>query len=157
MPEYLAPGVYIVEVPTDVKPIPGVSTLSDAVLRKIIEDVRLHLGTKAPGWSDRSESDPGITLIELFAFLTEALLYRANLIPKRSSKYALRLALAALSVIPKNQLCCECHSKRVRFFDGRLLRASDFTDEQQYQRGSGKKGKRWSGRKIRRREARRRD
>jgi hypothetical protein len=37
----------------------------------------------APGWTDHNVHDPGVTLIELFAFLTESLLYRANRIPER--------------------------------------------------------------------------
>ena len=32
----------------------------------------------APGWTDHNVSDPGITVLELFAWLTEAMLYRIN-------------------------------------------------------------------------------
>lgn len=32
----------------------------------------------APKWTNHNESDPGITLIELFAYITEMLLYRTN-------------------------------------------------------------------------------
>ena len=37
-----------------------------------------------PEWTNFNKSDPGVTLIELFAFLTESLLYRANQIPERN-------------------------------------------------------------------------
>jgi hypothetical protein len=37
-----------------------------------------------PEWTNLNESDPGVTLIEAFAFLTENLLYRRNQIPERN-------------------------------------------------------------------------
>jgi len=33
----------------------------------------------APGWTDHSESDPGVTLLDLFAFTAEDLAYRVSL------------------------------------------------------------------------------
>jgi hypothetical protein len=42
-------------------------------------------------WTNFNASDPGITLIELFAFLTEGLLYRANQIPDRNRRHFLSL------------------------------------------------------------------
>ena len=33
----------------------------------------------APGWTDYSDSDPGVTLLELFAFTAENLMYRVEL------------------------------------------------------------------------------
>lgn len=48
--------------------------LRDALIRRI--------PAYAPEWTDHNESDPGVTLIELFAFLGEALLYRFNQIPE---------------------------------------------------------------------------
>jgi hypothetical protein len=33
----------------------------------------------APGWTDHSDSDPGVTLLELFAFTVEDLAYRVAL------------------------------------------------------------------------------
>ncbi|HSK74531.1 MAG TPA: baseplate J/gp47 family protein [Pyrinomonadaceae bacterium] len=50
-----------------------------------------------PEWTNLSRSDPGITLIEIFAFMTESLLYRANLIPERN-----RLKFLQLLGIPLN-------------------------------------------------------
>jgi hypothetical protein len=35
----------------------------------------------APQWTDHNPADPGITLVELFAWLTEALVYRVDRIP----------------------------------------------------------------------------
>jgi hypothetical protein len=44
-----------------------------------------------PEWTNFNESDPGVTLVELFAFLTESLLYRAALIPERNRAKFLQL------------------------------------------------------------------
>ena len=42
-------------------------------------------------WTDHNESDPGITLLELFAHLGESLLYRFNQIPETTKIEVLRL------------------------------------------------------------------
>jgi hypothetical protein len=49
----------------------------------------------SPGqdWTSFNESDPGLTIVELFAFLGENLLYRANQIPERNRPSSLRLVL----------------------------------------------------------------
>ncbi len=45
----------------------------------------------APTWTDHNESDPGIALLELFAYLGESLLYRFNQIPQTTKIEFLRL------------------------------------------------------------------
>ena len=44
-----------------------------------------------PEWTNFNASDPGVTLVEVFAFLTESLLYRANQIPERNRLKFLQL------------------------------------------------------------------
>ena len=44
----------------------------------------LRIPRYAPEWTDFNESDPGVTLVELFAWLTEMLLYEMNRIPDRN-------------------------------------------------------------------------
>lgn len=46
------------------------STLSKALNRT--------MAVHAPGWTDRNDSDPGITILEVMAFLAENVLYRAG-------------------------------------------------------------------------------
>lgn len=46
-----------------------------------------------PDWTTFNQSDPGLTLVELFAFLGENLLYRANQIPERNRPASLTLVL----------------------------------------------------------------
>ena len=57
--------------------------LRDEGLRRI----RVH----NPEWTNFNRSDPGVTLVEVFAFLTESLLYRANQIPERNRRKFLKL------------------------------------------------------------------
>ena len=131
MPEYLAPGVYIEEVATGVKPISGVST-STAALESIAADFRRTMATHAPEWTNYNESDPGVTLIEIFAFLSENLLYRASEIPERGS-VAARRAAAALAALGHAER--ECGGlRRPTYFSGQLLDAETFTAEQDYHR-----------------------
>ena len=38
----------------------------------------------SPGWTDLNPSDPGVTLLELFAWLTESMLWQMNNVPERN-------------------------------------------------------------------------
>lgn len=62
---------------------PSYQQLRDAALAR----VPVH----NPQWTNFTPSDPGVTLVELFAFMTENLLYRANLIPERNQRKFLSL------------------------------------------------------------------
>jgi hypothetical protein len=55
--------------------------------REGLDRIRVH----NPEWTNFNESDPGVTLVEVFAFLTESLLYRANQIPERNRRKFLKL------------------------------------------------------------------
>jgi predicted phage baseplate assembly protein len=44
----------------------------------------LRIPGYTPEWTDFNESDPGITLVELFAWLSESLLYSMNQVPERN-------------------------------------------------------------------------
>jgi hypothetical protein len=52
--------------------------LDDRRYADLVEEARSLIPTYAPEWTNHNPSDPGITLIELFAFLSEMLLYRLN-------------------------------------------------------------------------------
>ena len=100
MPEYLAPGVYVEEVAFNAKPIPGVPTaVGDDELRAIALMLRERLAWFSPQWTDANHHDPGVTLLELFAFLGESLTYRTGELPERGKLHAARLAAATLALI----------------------------------------------------------
>jgi len=87
-----------------------------------------------PEWTQFNDSDPGITLLELFAFLTENLLYRQNQIPPRGVALAQRLADAALALAGAGAPQGACLPQRVNYSAGQLLTAEDFLQEQTYLR-----------------------
>ena len=72
--------------------------LDDRSFEQIKELVRSRIPRYAPEWTDFNESDPGITLIELFAWLTEMMLYRMNQVPERN--YIKFLQLLNLELAP---------------------------------------------------------
>ena len=47
---------------------------------ELLARARVH----TPEWTNFGQGDPGVTLVQLFAFLAENLLYRANLTPERN-------------------------------------------------------------------------
>ncbi|HUH12534.1 MAG TPA: hypothetical protein VMK65_05470, partial [Longimicrobiales bacterium] len=59
----------------------------DAILAETLARIPVH----NPEWTNFNDSDPGVTLLQLFAFMTDSLLYRANLIPERSRLKFLQL------------------------------------------------------------------
>lgn len=61
------------------------------------DEVLARIPVHTPEWTNFNASDPGVTLLELFAFLTESLLYRANQIPERNRLKFLQLLGVPLS------------------------------------------------------------
>ena len=50
----------------------------------IVDQARQSIQLYCPEWTDYNLSDPGVTLIELFAFMTTQLNYRLNRVPERN-------------------------------------------------------------------------
>lgn len=65
--------------------------LDDRRFDDLVAELVARIPAHTPEWKDPREGDPGRTLIELFAWLGDALLYRANLIPERQRLAFLRL------------------------------------------------------------------
>jgi hypothetical protein len=126
MPEYLAPGVCVVEVEWRAKPIPGVPTrIDDEELRAIALIVRERLARFSPQWTDFNDDDPGVTLLELFAWVGEVLMYRSETLPERGKVHADRLAALALTLVADREHAPGGVLRYVRFFCGwraRLIR-----------------------------------
>jgi len=62
-------------------PIPN---LDDRDFDQLAGEARALIPRNLPVWTDHNPSDPGITLQELFAFLTEIAIYQLNRVPERS-------------------------------------------------------------------------
>lgn len=73
-------------------------TLDDRTFEDLVRELRLRIPRYTPEWTDHNESDPGITLIQLFAWLAETLLYRMNQVPERH--YIKFLELLGLELEP---------------------------------------------------------
>ena len=65
--------------------------LDNRSYEQIRDELIQRIPVYAPEWTDHNPSDPGITLIELFSFLSENLLYRFNQIPEATQLEFLRL------------------------------------------------------------------
>ena len=65
--------------------------LDDRRFDDLVEELVSRIPAHTPEWTNPRLGDPGRTLIELFAWLGDALLYRANLIPERQRLVFLKL------------------------------------------------------------------
>jgi hypothetical protein len=67
------------------------TNLDDRTYAELIEEGQALIPTYAPAWTNHNPSDPGITLMELCAWLTEMLIYRVNRVPDAQVLAFLRL------------------------------------------------------------------
>ncbi len=74
-----------------------IPTLDDRRYAELLEEALARIPVHNPEWTNFNRSDPGVTLIEVFAFLTESLLYRCNQIPERNRRKFLSLVGVPLS------------------------------------------------------------
>ncbi|GAC1361299.1 MAG: hypothetical protein NVSMB32_00030 [Actinomycetota bacterium] len=63
-----------------------VPVLDDRTFEQILAEAKARIPVHTPEWTNLNESDPGITILELFAFLTDNLLYRGNRIPEANRR-----------------------------------------------------------------------
>jgi predicted phage baseplate assembly protein len=95
--------------------------LDDVRFQELVSEARTRIVRHSPEWTEHNVSDPGITLIELFAWLTELLVYRINRIPER-------LHFGLLQLVGIRPGAPDCASVPVRFMleqpgDGGLVPA----------------------------------
>lgn len=69
-------------------PPPDIDTRS---WRELMEEALRRNAVHTPEWTNQSDADPGITLLQLFAFMSESIIYRTNNIPERNRRAFLRL------------------------------------------------------------------
>lgn len=61
-------------------PVPD---LDDRRFQDLVDDAKRLVALRCPEWTDHNVSDPGVTLIEAFAFMTDELFYRLNRVPDK--------------------------------------------------------------------------
>jgi predicted phage baseplate assembly protein len=76
-------------------PVPN---LDDRRFQELVDDAKRMVQQRCPEWTDHNVSDPGVTLIETFAWMTEQLIYRVNRIPDRN--YVKFLELMGVRLFP---------------------------------------------------------
>ncbi|MGW5361052.1 baseplate J/gp47 family protein [Actinopolymorpha pittospori] len=62
-------------------PVPD---LDDRTFADLVLEARERLARSCPDWTDLSVHDPGLALIEVFAHLTEVMIYRLNRLPEKA-------------------------------------------------------------------------
>src|SRR2546423_5621589 len=67
--------------------------LDDRRYADLFEEARSLIPSYAPEWTNHNPSDPGITLVELFAYLTEMLVYRVNRVTDDNMRAFLKLIM----------------------------------------------------------------
>lgn len=72
--------------------------LDDRTFQDLVDECKRLIPRYCPEWTDHNVSDPGIALIELFAWLTETMLYRLNQVPDK--QYVKFMELIGLRLQP---------------------------------------------------------
>ena len=65
--------------------------LDDRTFEDIFEELRSLIPRYTPEWTDYNEHDPGITMLHLFSYLSEIMIYRLNRVPEKNYIEFLRL------------------------------------------------------------------
>ncbi len=76
-------------------PLPN---LDDRSFDQLVDEARREVIRSGVDWTDLNESDPGIVLLELFAYLTETMIYRLNRLPDKA--YIAFLRLLGVKIYP---------------------------------------------------------
>jgi predicted phage baseplate assembly protein len=72
--------------------------LDDRRFQDLVDDAKRLIARRIPEWTDHNVSDPGVTLVEAFAYITDQLLYRINRVPERD--YIRFLELIGVRLFP---------------------------------------------------------
>ncbi len=88
-------------------PLP-VPNLDDRDYAGLLRDAKALVPTLAPEWTDFNAGDPGVALLELFAYLTESMLFRLNRLPEKAYVELLNLVGVKLGppAVAKTELVC---------------------------------------------------
>lgn len=78
-------------------PLPA-PNLDDRRFQQLVDEAKRMVQQRCPEWTDHNVSDPGVTLIETFAYLVDTVLYRLNRVPDRN--YVRFLDLIGVRLFP---------------------------------------------------------
>jgi hypothetical protein len=108
------------------------SQLNDEQQRQLVSELVAAAKRFAPDWTSHARSDPGITLLDLFAWLCEVIDYQLDRASDSKTDLLKHLIAKLLAMCPGT--CTTSDLTRPRFFNGQLLTAADLQAEQDYSR-----------------------
>jgi predicted phage baseplate assembly protein len=79
--------------------------LDDRRFQDLVDEAKRMVQQRCPEWSDHNVHDPGVTMIELFAWMTDQLVYRLNRVPDRN--YLKFLDLIDVKLFPPTAATCD--------------------------------------------------
>ena len=72
--------------------------LDDRTFQNLVDEAKRMVQQRCPEWTDHNVSDPGVTLIETFAYMVDQLIWRLNQVPEKT--YIKFLELLGLQLRP---------------------------------------------------------
>src|ERR671921_97648 len=72
-----------------------IPTIDDRRYQDLLDEALARIPVHNPEWTNFNKSAPGVTIVKVFAFLAENILYRSNQIPERN-----RLKFLSLLGVP---------------------------------------------------------
>ncbi|NWJ45565.1 MAG: putative baseplate assembly protein [Chloroflexi bacterium] len=74
--------------------------LDERTFQDLVDEAKLRIPRYCPEWTNHNVSDPGVTLIELFAYMVDQLLYQINRVPEKN--YRSFLDMIGVKLAPPN-------------------------------------------------------
>ncbi len=74
--------------------------LDERTFQDLVDEAKLRIPRYTPEWTNHNVSDPGVTLIELFAYMVDQLLYQVNRVPEKN--YRAFLDMIGVRLAPPN-------------------------------------------------------
>ncbi len=112
--------------------------LKDEARAALTRDLRKAVLRVAPDWTGGNAHDPGITMLQLLAFVLEDLQHRSATLDPHGRRLARALAEQAAALAGTATMVdagdCPPGLRRVNYFAGELLGVDDFRTEQDYLR-----------------------
>ncbi len=74
--------------------------LDERTFQDLVDEAKRRIPRYCPEWTNHNVSDPGVTLIELFAYMVDQLLYQVNRVPEKN--YRAFLDMIGVKLAPPN-------------------------------------------------------